>query len=137
MGMSLFYAQYLFNSLYHMNWLISCCFSFYVHCRRYHWQQNFRPIKSVAESEAHLPSPTSGSTSACRARGAYLSAKKSSQEHRLCSLRTLCRRSLEIKTRESRSWRQTLSGECPLLKSWRNVSSWSLCQIKPWKITGG
>ena len=118
------------NCLSH--WL--CCF---LHCRWYHVQQDFRPTKSAAEPEAHPHSSTNGSTSAYKALGAYPSGEMSSQERHHCTWRTLCRRSLKIRTRGSQSWTRTSSGECLRLRSSRNASSWNPCPARRWRITSG
>lgn len=89
----------------------------FVHCRWYHACLDFRPTKSEAEPEAHLHSSTNGLTSACRVLGAYPSAKTSCQVRHLCTWRTLCRRFLKTRTRGSRSWTRTSSGECLRLRS--------------------
>ena len=111
-----------------------CCF---VHCRWYHVQQDYRPTKSAAEPEAHPHSSTNGSTSAYKALGAYPSGEMSSQERHHCTWRTLCRRSLKIRTRGSQSWTRTSSGECLRLRSSRNASSWNPCPARRWRITSG
>ncbi|CAD6259751.1 unnamed protein product [Miscanthus lutarioriparius] len=46
-------------------------------------------------------------------------------EHLHCTLRTLCQRSLKIRTRGSRSWTRTLSTECLRPRSWRDASFWN------------
>jgi hypothetical protein len=106
-------------------------------CRQYHARRDFRLTKSGAEPEARLHWFTSGSTSACRAQGAYPSAKTSSPEHLRSTSRALCQRSLKTRTRGSRSWTRTLSGECLRPRSWRGASFWNPCQARRWRTTSG